>query len=483
MSAFSQTPKRLLVDSLVLVFGTAAVIALLKMFMEQSMMLSWSILLALFALSWALFSGRAWWLPVPTTLCFGGMLQVGFKIYSYELGLLLALIAVIPLAVTRRTGSLRHSFLPPSLLALAVYLTVRLGVNLYQANLEGYPLGNIFRVFVIGLWPLVFAVPFVFFGATQCLKKAFWIMYFASVIHCVLGVAGYLLPQVLSATDFSVVLPGIYTEGIELRAAGLWLLYMSLAAWSLSGRRVHLLHSMMVLFAVFCVFLGGSRGSLGVMVALLIIWMCVERKFVLLGVFATAFVAIVAALNLNYNLIDEFPERLQRTFSILIFQSPFHDAHRFVQGSDEWHQQLAVMAIKRWTSSPWLFLFGHRLIPFSVGMDPTGQSFYDLMRAAADLGYYEAGLWTVLAITGAVGGMLYGVTLWALARPLWAWVWRERVRTLSTAFGFIAVSSTFLWFAFGWIIGHFPSDQIVLLLIARAAYEDQKSDAGPVKAA
>lgn len=195
----------------------------------------------------------------------------------------------------------------------------------------------------------------------------------------------------------------------------------------------------------------------------------------MLAVFATAFVAFLVALNINHDLIYEFPERWQRTLSILVLRSPFQDVHRMIGGSDEWHRQLAVMAITRWTDSPWSFLFGHHLVPFNVGMDPMAQSFYDLMKAAADLGYYEAGLWTVLAVTGAVGGLLYGLTLWMLARPLWGWVWRERVRIPSTAFGFIALSSTLLWVVFGWIIGHFPSEQIVLLLIARAAYEDQAS--------
>ena len=148
-----------------------------------------------------------------------------------------------------------------------------------------------------------------------------------------------------------------------------------------------------------------------------------------------------------------------------------------VDGSDEWHRQLALMAITRWTASPWSFLFGHRLIPFAAGTDPMTQSFFDIMKSAADLGYYEAGFWTVLAVTGAVGGILYGVTLWKLARPLWGWVWRKRNWVPSTAFGFMALSSTLLWFVFGWILGHFPSEQIILLLIARAAYEDEKIEA------
>jgi len=476
MNSSSAAIRRHLIEGIVLILGTGAVIALLNLLVGQTLLVSGIVLLGLFVVVWMFFSRDLWWIPVPTAFCFGGLINVGFKIYSYELGLLVAILAAIPIAATRRNEHRKRSFMPHALLALAVYLTVRMSVDLYLGNMDGFALGNIFRVYVMGLWPLAFAIPFVILGSTQCLKKVFWIMYVAALIRCLLGIVGYLFPRVLPSTDLSIVLPGIYTEGVELRSSGLWLIYMALAAWSLTGRRIHLVHSLVVIFAVSCVFLGGGRGSLGVMVALLVIWMCAERRFVMLGVFASAVVTFMVALNLNADLIYEFPERLQRTLSILMLRTPFHDIHRIIEGSDEWHRQLAVIAITRWTDSPWAFLFGHRLIPFSEGADPMMQSFYDLMKSAADLGYYEAGLWTVLAVTGAVGGILYGMTLWKLAKPLWGWVWRERVRTISTAFGFIALSSTALWLAFGWIIGHFPSEQIVLLLIARSAYEEQKSE-------
>jgi len=447
----------------------------LKVFLEQSMTLSGGMLIALFSVAWVLFSRGAWWFTVPTALCLGGMLNIGFKIYSYEFGFFLALIAAIPIALTRGSGRSRTSFLPPALVALGVYLAFRMGVDLYMGLMDGYPLGNIFRVYVIGLWPLVFAIPFVFLGSTKHLKTALWIMYSAALVRCLLGVAGYVFPQVLPMTGISVVLPGLYSEGIELRASGIWLLYLALSSWSLSGRRIHWVHSSMVVFAVACVLLGGGRGSLGLMVGLLGIWMCVERRFVMLGVCAVSLAAIAVTLNVNPDLIYGFPDRLQRMLSILMVRSPFLDVHRIIEGSDEWHRQLATIAIARWTDSPVSFLFGHRLIPFSAGMDPMAQSFYDVMKTAADLGYYEAGLWTTLAVTGAVGGILYGLTLWKLSKPLWGWVRKERVRSIAGAFGFMALSSTLLWLVFGWIMGHFPSEQIVMLLIARAAYEDQKS--------
>lgn len=475
-SSGSSTIRRGFIEGIVLILGIVVAVVLLNLLAEESFIVLGLVVTALLALAWMAFSRGAWWFPVPAAVCFGGMIFVGFKIYAYELGLLFALFAVIPLVLIRQAGAFRHSFLPSSLVVLAGYLAARMGFDLYLGNMDGYSLGSILRVYVSGLWPLVFAIPFVFWGSTKRLAIVLWVMYIASLIRCVLGVVGLLLPQVLPTTGFSVVLPGLYTEGIELRASGIWLLYMALSAWSMSGRRYHWVHSLMVVFAVFCVVMGGSRGSLGVMVVLLAIWMCVERRFVMLGAISAVFLVLVVALNSSNSLIYEFPERLQRTLSILMVRSPFQDIHSMIEGSDEWHHQLAVMAISRWKNSPWSFLFGHRLIPIPEGLDPMAQAFYDLLKNAADLGYYEAGFWTVLAVTGLVGGILYGITLWKLARPLWGWVWRDKVRGASTAFGFIALSSLFLWVISGWILGHFPSEQIVLLLIARAAYEDQKTN-------
>lgn len=468
---------RKVIEGCILILGTIGAVFSLNLLAEQRFIFVGMAATVLLVLAWMLFSRGVWWFTVPAAICFGGRLFVGYKIYAYELGLLLALIAVIPLIAMRKPGAFRRSFLHPSLLVLAIYLAARMGVDLYRGNVDGYALGNIFRVYVSGLWPFVFAIPFAFFGSTKSLKIILWIMYIGSLIRCALGVAGFLLPQVLPESGFSVILPGLYTEGTELRASGLWLLYLALASWSMSGRRAHWFHSLMALFAISCVFMGGSRGSLGVMVVILAIWMCVERRFVMLGAFAAVFMVLVVALNSSNSLIYEFPERLQRTMSILMMRTPFHDVHGMIEGSDFWHQQLGVMAITRWTDSPWSFLFGHRLIPFSAGMDPMTQSFFNLMKTAADLGYYEAGFWTVLAVTGAVGGILYCLTIWKLARPLWGWVWREKTFGAGTAFGFMALSSVIVWFTFGWILGHFPSEQIILLLIARAAYEDQKNSA------
>ena len=474
-SSASPITRHRLIEGIILILGMGIAVALLKLFMEQNLLVSGLVVTVLFTAAWAVFSKDMWWLLVPITVCLGGILYVGFRINAYELGVLIALLASLPTMAMRRSIPGRKYAIPFVLVALAGYVTARMMVDLYWGKMDGYQLGNIFRVYAMGLWPLVFAIPFILVGSTRYLKVAFWAIYVVSFLRSTLGVVGYLFPRVLSGSGIQVILPGVYSEGIELRASALWLLYAALCAWSFSRRRVPLFHMLMVLFAIACRFMGGSRGSLGVMLAIILIWMCVERRFVALGVFMAVVAGGIIALNVDYDLINMFSQRMQRTLSIVMVRSPFQDVHRMIEGSDEWHRQLGIIAFSRWTDSPERFLFGHRLIPFMVGTESVETPFYDLVKMAADLGYYEAGLWTVLAVTGIIGGILYGCTLWKLSKPLWGWVWRGGIRNPATAFGFIALCATFLWVVFGWIVGHFPSEQIMFLLIARVAYEDQRT--------
>lgn len=466
--------KRQFIEGLILVLGTLGAIVLLNLFVEQSPLVIGVVVTALFAVAWMLFSRDLWWLPVPVAVCLGGMVYVGFKIYAYELGVVLAFIAAIPRLASRQVASARAAFMPSALMALFVYLLLRLGTDLYMAYLDGYQLGNIVRVYMMGLWPLLFAVPLVALGSARRLSSIFWIIYVAALVRTSLGTIGYFFPRIITLTGIQVVLPGIYMEGIELRTSALWLLYLALCGWSLSGRRVHPVHGLVAAFAVAGVFLGGSRVSLGFMIAIILIWMAVERRYVFLGVFSGVVVSLVVLLNLNHELIYWFPERLQRTLSILMMQSPFHDVHRMIEGSDEWHRQLGVIGFNRWVSSPLHFLFGQRLVPFPWDLDQLVESFQLRLQISADLGYYESGLWTVLAVTGLVGGYLYWRTFFQLSRPLWRWVWQNGVRTPGKAFAFIGLCSSLVWLGFSWIAGHFPSEPLMFLLIARTAYEDQK---------
>lgn len=465
--------RRRFIDGLIIIAGVLGCVTLFNFIVEESIFMSGIVIVGLGVIFWACFSRGLWWVLVPLAVCFGGMIYIGFKILAVEFALLVVLIAAIPRIASHQVVS-RPAFLPKSLYLLLAYLLARLTIDLYCAVLDGLPTGNILRVYVMGLWPLIFAVPFSYYGNTANIKNVFWLMYAAAFVRSALGVIGYCFPLIFTVTGAQFILPGLYSQGLELRASALWLLYLGLAAWSMSRQRFHILHTLVALAAIAGVCVGGSRGSLGIMVGIILLWALINRRYWALGILSLLFLSIVVVLNLNYEIVYMLPDRIQRTMSILLFNSPFHDIGNLVAGSNEWHFELGKMAYSQWTASLSNFIFGHRVIPFAGDMENVAQSSFWLgLKIAADMGYYEAGLWTVLALTGIVGGILYMHVIFHLIRPLWAILWKEGIQTPSNALAFVGVSSAVLWFIFSWIIGHFPSEQLLFLVLARAAYADR----------
>jgi hypothetical protein len=120
------------------------------------------------------------------------------------------------------------------------------------------------------------------------------------------------------------------------------------------------------------------------------------------------------------------------------------------------------------------FLFGNRLLPFDEQFSADSASVFVKMRIAASMGYYESGLWTILAVLGVAGGVLYILVFVGLLRPIIRPLLQHRICDYTHAFYFLAAAGTAVWLTFSWIAGHFPSQELLMAVIARAAYEDQK---------
>ena len=53
------------------------------------------------AIMWSVMGKSAWWVPIPLATALGGLLWVGFRIYTHELAIVLALSSLIPAIAMR----------------------------------------------------------------------------------------------------------------------------------------------------------------------------------------------------------------------------------------------------------------------------------------------------------------------------------------------------------------------------------------------
>ena len=88
-------------------------------------------------LLWTALARDAWWILLPGLLYLGGVFYFGFKIYTYEIGLVLCFFPLIPLLAVQKTSNLRRSPLPKTIHLLFGYFVVHLLASWYLCKLDG----------------------------------------------------------------------------------------------------------------------------------------------------------------------------------------------------------------------------------------------------------------------------------------------------------------------------------------------------------
>ena len=426
---------------------------------------------------WMLAAQELWWMLLPAAYSFGGLFWFGFRIYTHEVALFLTLLALLPwlLATTARIRP--RPQIPTSVFLLAAYLAIHGIVSVYISILSGEGgVGNIGRVYFRGFWPVVFLLTFYWFGSTRLLGLVLAVIYGSAMIRVSLGLVGYFWPSVLYIPVISFVFPAAYTGGIDLRESALVLVPVAFCYARLARSRFKaLFHTALIVLGGALVLLGGSRVSLGIFCAIALCWATFHKRFVLLAVLALGLLGTVLFLSSDPTVLDPLPLRIRRTLSILVIPGPNSEVHRMVASSDYWHYHLMRRAAERWLESPQSFLVGHRVHRFDEAMF---KGFTTDLRVKAEvsatMGYYESGLWTVLAVFGCVGAILYILVFWWLLRDIVFDLFRNGVCDYRHAFYFLAVSGILIWFVFSWIAGHLPSWQLMLAAIAKAAHEDAR---------
>ncbi|MCX7590213.1 MAG: hypothetical protein N2255_01155, partial [Kiritimatiellae bacterium] len=412
---------------------------------------------------------------LPGLLYLGGVFYFGFKVYTYEIGLVLCMFPLVPVLAVQKTSNFRRAPLPRSIHLLLVYIVAHLLFSWYLCKVDGLSgAGSLIRVYVRGIWPLVFALVFYPFGSTRPLKVTLVVMYLAALVRSILGTIGFFSPGLWYVPVINFILPGGYTAGLELREAAISLGFVALCFFSLASSKVaKLLHVSALLFAILGILLGGGRASLAIFASVPLFWAITTRqRWALVLLLILGFV-VVWFVNTDPDWLYKFPPRVQRTLSILVVSEPEHGVHQHSAGSDEWHFQLARRAVRNWLKTPISALFGSRIYPFNQDFLSESASVELKMEVAASMGYYESGLWTVLASLGLVGAVMYIHVFSNLLRPVIPALFREGICDHAHAFYFLAVAGTLVWLVFSWIAGHFPSHELMLTLIARAAYDDR----------
>jgi hypothetical protein len=442
---------------------------------------------AAFLIVWIFCAGPGWWLPLPAAVTFGGaFFFAGFKIHLHEMAFPLCVLALLPAVALGRTANV--STRAP--LSRSVWLLVGLFViewlfSFFVLKSRGMGGGgSLSRVYFHGFWPVLFLVLFYSFGDSRLLRAALILMWVACILRVIVATAAFFatdllyLPYLNFVFSSSTGVVDFRFSGIQLLLLGLCLAYMSRA------RTFKVLNLAMALFGAGLILFGGGRVSVGMLCTIPMFWGLLMRRTGTLVVASSLILAVVIFLNRQPEVIYQFPPTVQRALSILVRESRAGgvDWHEDLRGSNEWHRRLGELGRQRWLSSPVTFLVGARAEPYDENFATRGQSVERRMQVAAGMGLYESGLWTVLGLTGICGVLIYSGVFWYLLKDVARSIWREGLTTAAHVIGSMALVEVALWVLFSWFAGGFPSQELLMAILARFAWEDgrRQTEAQPV---
>lgn len=434
-----------------------------------------------FAFIWTFTVKDRWWVPFPAALVFSGSFWVGFSIPAHELALLICILPLILSLMTRWTGPIYgRTKIAPAIHLLTLYLVAHwIGSLTYNGLHQMGGGGNVTRRYMTAFWPLILFYFFYFFGKSQHLKQALILMYLAAAARVGMGVFGYFAPGFYYIPGINYILPA--GNAGDLRTSGLILSQLSLCFFFLNSRfRYRFLNFNLFFLGAISVAFGGGRGSLIVLFFLIFFWTVIYRKPIFLLLTAMIIGVLVGTINSNPEYINSMPPNAQRTLSILLISDKGLVVQQGTSVSDRWHARLMEAGRKRWLESAGSIFVGNGVRPFDSSFWDKSQSgdayFESMLEIASQTGSYESGLWTVLAIFGAFGLLLYANTFYFLLKGPTKSLLQNRIVDQNHAFYFMALFQTVTWIVFCWGQGSFPSLELMLALLSKAAYDDAQKE-------
>lgn len=443
---------------------------------EQGAMSVISTITGLAALAWVVMSGEKWWLITPVSVAFGGTLLIEYKFYPHEMSLVLCILALIPLLALRtRLRPVRPPLSSSAyiLLLLFVFNWILSFYNLNDSADIG-DVGSLSRVYMHGLWALIFGILFYRYGRIDpaLLLKVIYITFF---IRAILGALAVLFQDIIPIPKIGFVFSGVALGLIDYRVTGIQLGLLAFAHASLATHAVvKRFHYAVIIASVVVAVLGGGRVTVVMMCTIPLLWALLRRRFGVVALCAAAVISLVLVLNRYPDILYRLPEEMRRALSILVSESSTRwlDWHELNRLSNIWHQRLGEIGFERWSSSPVTFILGNRVEPYSDLYNAYSATLEMRADVAAKLGQYESGLWTMLGVMGIVGFLTYTrLFIFLLKKPLQIFQ-RDGIASPVHALSFLAVIGIGIWLCFSWIAGGFPSYELMLAFLAKAAYDD-----------
>ena len=437
------------------------------------------ILVTIFAsgLTWAIAGVRIWWFPIFFLPALGGFFFLGFKIYVHELAVLACVFPLIlALATNKRSLIPRRTTVQGLVIILLVYLCLHLLGCLTYNKIMGFGgVGNVMRRYADALWPILFLLPFLFFGNTGLIKWALRLMLIGYTIRYAIGIYAGVSSQVMYIPMINYVPPSGGTIG-DLRITGLMVASLGIVYLCLSKRFLSRFFNMLLIIAgCWGTLLGGNRMAV-VSLFLLITFAClIYRRFGLLLLCASFGVIGIGILNTDPTMLYKMPDTVRRSASGFILNRDAGAALGDTTPSDEWHFRLMREGWKNWTENIFTMLFGRGTRPFEESAWEFGSGdvkFEGMIEMATATGRYEKGLWDTLCTFGIVGFALHIAVMWTIIRDCGRAVFRYKISNYALGLAFMAVSQCLTWILLCWISGGFPSFQLMLGLVAKVALDD-----------
>jgi len=479
-------------------------------------MLTIAVLLGIVAspVLWTVRGRAAWWVPAFAFGFLGGYVDVGFKIYTHEIGMALSLVGAAWLIADRPRRPEGRPPLDWSVYLLIAFMLAHMAVAC-GGNLAGRlpGTGSIVRLYVNGLWGLAFAAAFWRYGDLRPFRVALaWATAFAAV-RVALGVYALSIPvpdEVRGSRWLYAASPHAINF-IDLRASAPALM-MLLTIWfyQRSGRFARMVILVAYAAAIWLTLLGASRVATLTVFAIPCLWALLQRRWAGLLGYAVAVATLLAAVNLSPAFFRGLPEGARRSLSPFVrVYNPDEtratlaastasgpaaggsaaagatvDSGLFgrrgkrseTASSNDWHLQLMEAGWRRWTASPVTFIIGRPL----EGWRPEyaqPSSVAEMVEVAARLASYESAFLTIAASLGLTGLLLFARVLWWFGRPIAGDIVRFGIRHPDDALVFVAVQSAVIYTGLCWIAGGFPSVQIVMGSLAAALVCDRHSRA------